>query len=68
MRGQRPIAAVSIHAKIQRRPMAKVLTEDQARRVASSIAKLPDLLGQDGYRVGFARRNLLGAVQQFPSM
>ena len=39
---------MSIHAKIQRRPKANVLTEDQAPRIATNIAKPPTLLAKSG--------------------
>ncbi|MGC1347163.1 MAG: hypothetical protein WA863_13945 [Methyloceanibacter sp.] len=36
--------------------MAKVLTEDEARRIASNIAKLRTLLDKGDSSVGFGRR------------
>ena len=43
--------------------IAKVLTMDEARRVASNIAKLPKLLGAaEDFGIGFSRRRRLVGV------
>jgi hypothetical protein len=38
-------ALISINAIRGRRLVAKLLSKDEARRIAANIAKLPDLLG-----------------------
>jgi hypothetical protein len=45
---RRNVAYVYYEEEPDRRSAAKLLTKDEARRSAASIAKLPELLGRDG--------------------
>ena len=50
------LAYVYGHADVRDAQVAKSLTLDEARRIASNIAKLPNLLAKGTERVGFVRR------------
>jgi hypothetical protein len=50
----------------ERRPAAKLLTKDQARRTAASIAKLPELL-RAGYLGSLVRSPLLDTQNNSPA-